>query len=84
MTHRRMPVLVGLILVALFIWIAENVSTFGSVWIYPTQTDGWQMVPIAKLVAWLLLLVISLVLVALVHKPKPYVGARKGRRDKNV
>ena len=35
--HRRMPLLVGFVLVALFIWIAENVGTFTAAWMYPTS-----------------------------------------------
>ena len=42
--HRRMPLLLGLILVALFIWFAENIGTFTAAWVYPHQKSGWQMV----------------------------------------
>ena len=38
---RRMPMVVGLLLVALFIWLAENLGTFASAWVYPSQRDGW-------------------------------------------
>jgi uncharacterized membrane protein YoaT (DUF817 family) len=65
-----MPVLMGLILVALFIWFAENIGTFTSAWIYPSQRDGWAMVPIGKLGAWYLLILLSFVLVTLVHPPQ--------------
>ena len=67
---RRMPVLMGLILVALFIWFAENIGTFTSAWIYPSQRDGWAMVPIGKLGAWYLLILLSFVLVTIVHPPQ--------------
>jgi uncharacterized membrane protein YoaT (DUF817 family) len=70
--HRRMPLLLGFTLVALFIWIAENISTFAKIWIYPSQLEGWSMVPISKLVSWLLLMVISFVLVAVVRRPRIY------------
>ncbi|HEY2356219.1 MAG TPA: DUF817 domain-containing protein [Phenylobacterium sp.] len=66
---RRMPVLLGLVLVALFIWFAENIGTFTSAWIYPNQLDGWAMVPISKLGAWYLLILLSFVLVTIVHPP---------------
>lgn len=46
--HRRMPLLLGLVLVALFIWFAENIGTFTAAWAYPNQKNGWQMVSIAK------------------------------------
>ncbi len=68
--HRRMPLLVGCLLVALFIWIAENLATYGNIWIYPQQNAGWQMVPISKLIAWYLLMLLSFVLVSLVHRPR--------------
>lgn len=60
--YRRMPLLLGFVLVALFIWLAENLGTFASAWRYPAQRHGWQLVPLDKLGAWLLLMVISYVL----------------------
>lgn len=65
--HRRMPLLVGLGLVALFIWLAENVGTFAQAWVYPAQRHGWQPVSPAKIGAWLLLMTISYVMVWAVH-----------------
>ncbi len=67
---RRMPMLLGFLLVALFIWIAENVGTFTSAWIYPDQKDGWSLVPIGKLGSWYLLMMLSFVLVTVVHRPE--------------
>jgi uncharacterized membrane protein YoaT (DUF817 family) len=68
---RRMPMLLGLALVALFIWIAENLGTFASAWIYPAQRHGWTPVPLSKLGAWGLLMMLSFVLVSAVRRPKP-------------
>ncbi|MGL5840172.1 MAG: DUF817 domain-containing protein [Sphingorhabdus sp.] len=68
---RWMPLLVGWFLVAGFIWFAENIGTFARAWSYPDQQDGWKMVSPAKLGAWYLLMYISFILVAMVHKPKP-------------
>lgn len=67
----RMPQLVSFLLVALFIWIAENIATWSNAWIYPNQEDGWQLVSISKLVSWFLLMIISVVLVAWVYPPRP-------------
>ncbi len=67
---RRMPMVLGLLLVALFIWLAENLGTFASAWIYPSQRDGWHVVPIEKMGSWYLLMLLSWVLVTLVHKPE--------------
>ena len=41
---RRMPTLVSTALVALFIWLAENVATYAKVWVYPDQSAGWRPV----------------------------------------
>lgn len=65
--HRSMPLLLGLVLVALFIWFAENIATFANAWQYPSQKAAWQMVPLSKLGSWFLLMIISYTLVAAVH-----------------
>lgn len=64
---RRMPLLLGFFLVALFIWLAENIGTFANAWTYPSQRHGWEMVSLTKLGAWYLLMIISFVLVSLIH-----------------
>ncbi|MGE3305661.1 MAG: DUF817 family protein, partial [Rhizobiaceae bacterium] len=69
-TH-RMPLLVGFLLVALFIWLAENIGTWSRAWLYPDQAGGWTPVSIAKLGSWYLLMIISFVLVTIVHRPQP-------------
>ena len=69
--RHRMPLLVGFLLVALFIWFAENIGTWSRAWIYPGQADAWTPVSIQKLGAWYLLMIISFVLVTLVHRPQP-------------
>lgn len=68
--RRWMPVLLGFLLVALFIWFAENLGTLSRAWIYPDQADGWSPVSLAKLGSWFLLMIISVVLVSLVHRPE--------------
>ena len=65
--HRQMPILLGWFLVALFIWIAENIATYANIWIYPNQATEWQMVPIAKLSSWFLLMLLTFVLVSLIN-----------------
>jgi len=64
---RWMPILLGFGLVALFIWIAENVGTFAHAWVYPSQESGWHLVSLSKLGSWYLLMIISFVLVSLLH-----------------
>jgi len=69
-TRLRMPLLLSFVLVALFIWLAENIATWSNAWIYPNQEDGWEPVSIAKLGSWLLLMIISVVLVTWVYPPR--------------
>ena len=66
--HRPMPLLIGLFLVALFIWFAENIGTFARAWSYPGQAAQWHMVSPTKLGAWFLLMLISFVLVAWINR----------------
>ena len=63
-THRFMPLLLGFLLVALFIWFAENVGTYTGTWLYPRQMAHWTLVPLSKLTSWFLLMIISYALVA--------------------
>jgi uncharacterized membrane protein YoaT (DUF817 family) len=67
---RRMPLLFALALVALFIWIAENLGTFATAWVYPSQRHGWSLVPIGKMGAWYLLVTVSFALVTIVRRPR--------------
>lgn len=69
--HRQMPLLLGFLLVALFIWFAENIGTLAGAWRYPAQRAGWHMVPPAKLGAWLLLMIVSYAMVALLRLRRP-------------
>lgn len=71
LTHRFMPLLVGFLLVALFIWFAENIGTFTGTWLYPRQMEHWTMVPLSKLTSWFLLMIISYSLVAWIKGIEP-------------
>ena len=65
-----MPMLVGFLLVAFFIWLAENLATVANAWTYPAQAHGWKPVPVTKMGSWYLLMLLSFVLVSMVHRPK--------------
>lgn len=82
----RMPILAAFVGVAFFLWIAENVGTWAGAWIYPHQAAGWQLVPLTKFVSWLLLMMISVVLVTFVHRPREPDAAsarnEEGERDR--
>lgn len=73
--HRRMPLLLGLLLVSLFIWFGENIATAAGAWLYPGQMRGWRPVGPAKLASWFLLMLISYTLVASLE-----AGSRRVRR----
>ncbi len=68
--HRRMPLLLGLFLVTLFIWLAENIATAGGAWLYPHQTKAWAMVPLSKLSSWFLLMIVSYTMARFVDRPR--------------
>lgn len=80
-TVRRMPMILGFLLVALFIWVAENVGAFASAWVYPEQREAWSPVSIAKPGALYLLMMLSSVLVSLVHRPQPAEPRLSGSRS---
>ena len=73
--YRHLPLLLPFIGTAFFIWLAENIATWAGAWIYPSQQNGWELVSIQKLVAWFLLMIISVVLVTFVYPPRPYKKA---------
>ena len=66
--YRWMPLIFGFTLVSFFIWIAENIGTFGNAWVYPNQSTHWDLVSMHKMGSWFLLMIISFVLVSLVNK----------------
>lgn len=72
---RSMPLLVGFILTGFFIWIAENISTFFSIWRYPNQLGAWTNVHVAKWSSWSLLVVMTFTIVANLkhHKARVHV-----------
>ena len=70
--HRSMPLLLGFVLVALFIWFAENIGTAMGVWLYPRQLVHWSLVPIAKLTSWFLLMIVSYTSVAWINGARSY------------
>ncbi len=61
----RVPILAVFLGLAVLIWVAENIATWGAVWLYPTQEAGWRPVSPAKIGSWFLLGMLSVVLAAL-------------------
>jgi uncharacterized membrane protein YoaT (DUF817 family) len=72
---RSMPMLLGFVLTGFFIWIAENISTFFSIWRYPNQLGAWTNVHVAKWSSWSLLVIMTFTIVANLkhHKEKVHV-----------
>ena len=61
---RSMPLLLAFVLIGYFIWLAENVSTFFSIWRYPNQLGAWTQVHWSKWSSWSLLVVMTFTIVA--------------------
>ncbi len=75
-----MPLLLGFVLVALFIWFAESLGTGHRAWLYPSQQQGWNMVSPAQLGARLRLMIISYAMVYAVHsQPRPVAANARQR-----
>ncbi len=63
--HRRwMPLSIAFLLIAFFIWIAENIGTYVGAWQYPNQIQTWNVVSTQKVTSWFLMVIISFILVA--------------------
>jgi uncharacterized membrane protein YoaT (DUF817 family) len=62
--RRSMPLNVSFLLMAFFIWIAENISTYWGAWQYPNQVHSWTVVSTSKITSWFLMVIISFILVA--------------------
>lgn len=58
-----MPLLVGFALIAIVIWLAENIGTFTNTWLYPSQLSVRQIVGIEKWGSWFLLMIISFIMI---------------------
>lgn len=61
--ERSMPLSLAFILIGFFIWLAENISTFFSIWRYPEQLGAWSMVQVGKWSSWSLLVIMTFTIV---------------------
>ena len=61
---RSLPLALAFCLIAFFIWIAENISTFYGAWQYPDQVHVWNVVSTGKITSWFLLVIICFIIVA--------------------
>lgn len=62
--ERKMPLLLAFVLIGLFIWLAENISTFFGIWKYPNQLGAWSTVHVGKWSSWSLLIIMTFTIVA--------------------
>lgn len=75
--RRRMPLALSFVLIAFFVWIAENVGTFYGAWLYPSQAHAWSVVSLHKVSSWSLLVIFSFVIVAWLKHEKIRLAAAK-------
>lgn len=77
----RMPLGLSFILIAFFVWIAENIGTFYGAWQYPSQIHAWQAVSFSKITSWFLMVIISFIVVAYLKHVKGEKVARSLGKD---
>ena len=66
--QKKIPLLAVIAAMGVLIWLAENFVTFYRGWLYVHQLAGWHMVYPAKILAWALLWLVSLVIVVELDK----------------
>ena len=67
---RRMPMGLSFVLIAFFIWLAENFGTLMGAWRYPHQHEGWSLVKLQLMSSWFLLVIVSIIIVAILKEVK--------------
>jgi len=77
--ERQMPLVLAFALIGFFIWVAENIGTYFGAWVYPNQLKAWAIVGPSKISSWMLLVIISFILVAVLkratrHPARPGLG----------
>ena len=78
--QRRMPIAISFVLIAFFIWVAENIATYFGAWQYPHQKHQWAIVGPNKISSWMLLVIISFIIVAALKEIFP-TGQREVTRE---
>lgn len=68
--ERNMPFMLTALLTAFFVWVAENISTYTHIWLYPSQLAEWHFVSFNKIGSWFLLLILSFALVSIMYRDK--------------
>jgi uncharacterized membrane protein YoaT (DUF817 family) len=76
--ERHMPLVLSFALIGFFIWVAENIATYFGGWVYPNQLRDWAIVGPSKISSWMLLVIISFIIVAVLKRGTAR-AARAGR-----
>ena len=66
----HMPLVLGFLFVGLFVYFAENLTTYFGAWVYPDQAAGWRLVHFSKVGSWSLLVILSFLLVVFLKQVK--------------
>jgi uncharacterized membrane protein YoaT (DUF817 family) len=77
----RMPLALSFVLIGFFIWVAENIATYFGAWKYPNQTEAWSLVHLGKVSSWLLLVIVSFLIVAVLKQIK---GDSRGKEKSHA
>ena len=75
--RRYMPLNLGFLLIAFFIWVAENISTYLGAWKYPDQIHSWSVVSTQKITSWFLMVIISFIIIAYLKHFKKNILSKK-------
>lgn len=67
----RMPLILSLALIGLFVFFAENVCTALGAWVYPHQAAGWRPVEAGKIVSWILMSTVAFLAITLMGGFRP-------------
>jgi uncharacterized membrane protein YoaT (DUF817 family) len=62
--RRSLRMDVSFMLIAFFIWVAENISTYFGAWQYPNQIHAWAVVSTSKITSWFIMVIISFIIVS--------------------
>lgn len=71
--RRRIPLVLGFLLIGFFVWIGENIATYMGAWVYPNQRVAWAMVDFSKITSWSLLVIVSFIIVAQLKQVKGHL-----------
>ena len=76
-TVRTLRMDISFILIAFFIWIAENISTYLGAWKYPNQIHQWDIVSTSKITSWFIMVIISFIIVSYLKHYKKDIKKQK-------